>query len=96
MRDGTLAFAALTERIIGCAIKVHKDTGAGLLESVYKACLIVELRGSGLQIDTECNLPLFDREVQLEVGFRADIIVEKAVVVRSSLSRNSWRFIKRS
>ena len=39
----------LTYKIIGCAIEVHKELGPGLLESVYEACLIDELRFSGLE-----------------------------------------------
>jgi GxxExxY protein len=82
-RDAGLAVCThpITGRIIGCAIKVHKQTGAGLLESVYKACLIVELRAARLNVETECDLPLFYNGAQLEVGYRADMIVERTVVV---------------
>ena len=81
MRNDSLVLGSLTERVIGCAITVHKATGPGLLESVYKTCLVIELRARGLEVATECNLPLFYKGCQLEVGYRADMIVDKAVVV---------------
>jgi len=81
MRNDSLVLRSLTERVIGCAITVHKETGPGLLESVYKACLVIELKARGLAVATECSLPLFYKGCQLEVGYRADMIVDKAVVV---------------
>jgi GxxExxY protein len=81
MPKDPLPLSDLTERVIGCAITVHKMTGASLLESVYKACLATELRAAGHDIETECHLPLFYKGVQLDVGFRADMIVDKTVLV---------------
>ncbi len=43
----------ITERIIGCAIKVHKNLGPGLLESAYQECLFYELKNSGLTVEKE-------------------------------------------
>ena len=71
----------ITEKIIGCAIKVHRALGPGLLESAYKECLYYELRQSGLQVDKEKPLPLIYREVHLEIGYRIDLLVENQVVV---------------
>ena len=81
MLDERFALASLTERVIFCAIKVHKETGAGLLESVYKACLMIELRAEGLEVDAECDLPVFYEGVRLPAGFRADMIVQRRVIV---------------
>jgi GxxExxY protein len=81
MRKDQSDLSQLTERVIGCAITVHRATGAGLLESVYRACLATELRACGLRVETECSLPLFYKGDLLEGSFRADMIVENAVLV---------------
>ena len=67
--------------IIDCAIKIHKTLGPGLLESVYQAALAYELRKRGLEVSVEQPIPVVYEEVKLEVGFRADLIVEKKVVI---------------
>ncbi len=71
----------ITEIIIGCAIEVHKHLGPGLLESAYKEALIYELRIKGLFIEIEVPIPVVYKGVKLEHGYRADLIVEKCVVV---------------
>lgn len=71
----------LTEQIIGCAIRVHKALGPGLLESSYQACLCFELRKTGLFVESEKSLPLIYEEVKLECGYRIDLLVERQVVV---------------
>lgn len=71
----------LTEQIIGCAIKIHKALGPGLLESAYQECLYFELRRIGLFVEKEKPLPLIYEEVKLEVGYRIDLLVERQIVV---------------
>jgi GxxExxY protein len=71
----------LTQAIIGAAIEVHKRLGAGLLESAYRACLAYELRKRGFEVEEEKPVPVVYDEVQLECGFRADLLVNKLVVV---------------
>jgi GxxExxY protein len=73
----------ITEIIIRAAIKVHKGVGPGLLESVYSHCLFYELTKEGLYIEREKPLPLVYEEVKLECGYRADLIVEKTVIVEN-------------
>jgi GxxExxY protein len=72
---------ALTEKIIGGAIAVHRVTGPGLLESVYDGCLIVELRQNGLRVETEKRIPLLYRGFTVGDGFRIDCIVEDKIIV---------------
>jgi GxxExxY protein len=72
---------ALTSRIIGFAIEIHRILGPGLLESVYQACLFYELQKSGLQVDTQKTVPIVYKDVKLDIGFRADAIVERTVIV---------------
>ncbi len=71
----------ITDKIIGCAIKVHKVLGPGLLESAYQACLYYELVKSGLQVEKEKALPLVYEEVKLDCGYRMDFLIEHRVVV---------------
>lgn len=67
--------------ILDCAIKVHKTLGPGLLESVYSAALAYELRKHNLKVVVEQPIPVVYEEIKLEIGFRADLIVENKVVV---------------
>ena len=71
----------LTEKIIGCALKVHKELGPGLLESAYKECLFFELQQAGLNAEKEKPLPLVYYDVKLETGYRIDLIVEDKIVL---------------
>ena len=71
----------ITERIIGCALKVHKSLGPGLLESAYKECLNYEMIECGLSIEKEKPLPLVYEKVKLECGYRADFLVENKVII---------------
>jgi GxxExxY protein len=71
----------LTERIIGCAIEVHRGTGAGLLESVYDVCLAYELKAAGLTFRTQCSVPFEYKSLSIKNAFRADFVVEEHVLV---------------
>jgi GxxExxY protein len=71
----------LTEKAIGAAIKVHKALGPGLLESVYLACLVLELRRSGLSVKSNVPLPVEYDEVRITLGFRLDIVVDDCVIL---------------
>jgi len=70
----------LTERIIGCAIDVHRELGAGLLEKPYELALCVEFAHQGIRFETEREIPLVYRGVNVG-DYRPDIVVENAVVV---------------
>lgn len=69
-----------TERIIGCAIRVHRDLGAGLLESAYQTALCVELAHCGIRFERERIVPLEYRGIRIG-NYRPDLIVEGEVVV---------------
>ncbi len=56
----------ITEKIIGCAIKVHRNLGPGLLESAYQECLFYELKKEGIKVEKEKPLPLIYEEVKLD------------------------------
>ena len=72
---------ALTEKIIGAAIEVHRALGPGLLESAYEACLVFELIERGLRVERQKPLPLVYRDVTLDCAYRMDIVVNNEVIV---------------
>jgi GxxExxY protein len=71
----------LTERIIGCAIEVHRELGPGLLESAYEECLAYELRHHGLAVVRQVSLPVVYKEIKLDCGYAIDVIVNQEVVI---------------
>ena len=71
----------ISQKIIGCAIQVHKELGSGLLESSYEECLYDELVQSGLFVEKQKPLPLVYKEVKLDCGYRLDLLVEKKVII---------------
>ena len=76
----TAEITALNERIIGCAIEVHRELGPGLLESAYERAMCVELDEARLQFQCETLVPVIYKV--REVGeYRVDLIVENLVVV---------------
>jgi GxxExxY protein len=71
----------ITERIIGAAIAVHRALGPGLLESAYEACLCHELADAGISLRRQVPIPVRYKDVDLDCGYRADLVVEDAVIV---------------
>jgi len=67
--------------IVRAAIRVHSALGPGLLESACRACLCHELSKRGLRSDVEVVLPLRYDGVNIDVGYRLDLLVEDAVIV---------------
>lgn len=71
----------ISSQIIGAAIEVHKTLGPGLLESSYEACLLFELRQMGLNVKSQVPLPISYKGLQLEAGYRIDLLVEEKVII---------------
>ena len=71
---------SLSERIIGCCIAVHQQLGPGLLESVYEEALAYELNKVRLTCERQKEIPVDYRDIRLNIGFPADIIVEDQVL----------------
>ena len=71
----------VTSGIIGAAIDVHRALGPGLLESAYEACLAYELIQREMKVEQQKPLPLIYRDVQLDCGYRIDLLVDDAVVL---------------
>jgi GxxExxY protein len=74
-------FNALTEAIIGAAVEVHRALGPGLLESTYEMCLCRELSIRGLAFERQVPISVEYKGVRLDCGYRADVVVEKSVLV---------------
>ena len=72
---------AITETIIGAAMKVHSALGPGLLESAYEACLAYELRKNGYDVKTQVELPVIYESVRIDLGYRIDLLVYDRVIV---------------
>jgi len=71
----------ISYRIIGCAIEVHRNLGPGLLESTYEECLVYELNNAGLTCERQKPLPISYKSIELDCGYRMDLLVEDRVVV---------------
>ena len=71
----------IANKILGCALEVHKALGPGLLESAYQECLFYKLSKEGLYVIKEKPMPLVFEEVYLECGYRIDLLVENKVVI---------------
>ena len=71
----------LSRKIIGKAIDIHRSLGPGLLESAYKECLFYELNKSGFHPVKEKPIPLIYEGIELDCGYRIDILVDNKVVI---------------
>jgi len=71
----------LSSKIIGAAIEVHKHLGPGLLESVYEECMARELSMRGILFERQKPVPINYKGVDLDCGYRLDMIVEGQIVL---------------
>ena len=76
-----LEHQALTERIIGLAIEVHRTVGPGLLESVYVECIALELGHAGIGFEAQVTVPVIYKGITIPLGFRADVVVESTIIL---------------
>lgn len=72
---------ALSSEVIGAAIEVHRHLGPGLLESIYRDCLVHELRLRGFQVAQEVTLLVTYKGREFSAAYRADVVVEDQLVV---------------
>jgi GxxExxY protein len=77
----TLSFNELTESVIGACIEIHRVLGPGLLESAYEECLCRELTLAGIGFERQKPLPVRYKEVNLDCGYRLDLVVEGKLIV---------------
>ena len=71
----------ISKIIVDLCVKIHKALGPGLLEAVYEAALVYELKKMGISFERQVDVPAAYEDVILDVGFRADLIVDKKVIV---------------
>ena len=71
----------ITQKIIGCAIEVHKHLGPGLLESVYQPCFIDELKSRGLNIKSQVRVDIIYKGKDLGSYLIIDVLVEDLIIV---------------
>ena len=71
----------LSAKVIGLCIEVHRETGAGLLESAYEECLAYELSRNGLQFERQKEMPLRYKDVLLDCGYRLDFLIEDSLII---------------
>lgn len=76
-----MEFDELSNRVIGCAIEVHRVLGPGLLESTYEQCLARELEIEGLTFKLQWPLPVDYKGIRLDCGYRVDVLVENQLIV---------------
>ena len=74
-------YNALSKKVIGAAMEVHKELGAGLLESAYEYCLKEEQERQGLQVKTQVDLPLYYKGYETGKSYRIDMLVEDKIIV---------------
>ncbi len=76
-----MEFDALSNKVIGCAIEVHRNLGPGLLESTYEQCLAHELKIAEIPFKLQCPLPVEYKGVKLDCGYRIDLFVDNSIIV---------------
>lgn len=72
---------SIAKIVLDKAIKVHKTTGPGLLESAYEECLFYELNRAGLFVEKQKLLPLIYEGIKLDAGYRIDIMINNKVII---------------
>lgn len=71
----------ISQLVIGLCIEIHQNLGPGLFESVYEEVLAYKMNNKGLKFERQKPIPVIYEEVKLEIGFRADFIVEDKVII---------------
>ena len=91
---------AMTENEIGTmvvdsSIQLHRETGPGLLESVYETLLTYELEARGLSVQRQVPISMLYKGIRFDEGFRADIIVENKVILELKSVENTSKLHKK-
>ncbi|HEY4148362.1 MAG TPA: GxxExxY protein [Chitinophagaceae bacterium] len=76
-----IQYDTITDRIIKCAIDVHKELGPGLMESVYDVCLAEALSNEGLNVKRQFLVPVIFKGKQLDKNFIVDQLVENEIIL---------------
>ncbi len=76
-----MEFDELSNKVIGCAIEVHRNLGPGLLESAYEQCLAREFSLADVNFEIQKSIPVSYKGIQLDCGYRLDLFVEKRLIL---------------
>ena len=76
-----MKFDELSNKVLGCAIEVHRELGPGLLESTYEQCLAYELSRAKIPFKVQVELPVEYKEIRLDCGYRIDLLADDQLVV---------------
>ena len=76
-----MSFSKHSNRIIGCAIEVHRNLGPGLLESTYEQCLAHEFSLNDINFKKQVTLPIEYKGIYLDCGYRIDLLVENEIII---------------
>ena len=71
----------ISKIIVDISYKIHNELGAGLFESVYEEILYYELTKKGLKVRRQKAIPVYWKGIKMDIGFRADLIVEDKVII---------------
>jgi GxxExxY protein len=74
-------FDELSNKILGCAIEVHRELGPGLLESTYEQCLAYELSRLQIPFKLQVELPVKYKQIRLACGYRIDLLVDDRIIL---------------
>lgn len=76
-----MTFDELSNKVLGCAIDVHRELGPGLLESTYEQCLAFELSRAKVPFKLQVELPVDYKQIRLDCGYRIDLLVDERLIV---------------
>ena len=76
-----MKFDELSNKVIGCAIEVHRELGPGLLESTYEQCLAYELTEANIPFKLQVELPVEYKRIKLACGYRIDLLADDQLIV---------------
>ncbi len=76
-----MKFDELSNKVLGCAIEVHRELGPGLLESTYEQCLAYELSRAKIPFKVQVNLPVDYKEIRLDCGYRIDLLADDRLII---------------
>jgi len=74
-------FDELSNKVLGCAVEVHRELGPGLLESTYEQCMAYELSRANIPFRVQVGLPVQYKQTQLDCGYRIDLLVNDQLIV---------------
>lgn len=76
-----MIFDQLSNKVIGCAIEVHRELGPGLLETAYEQCLAAELSRARIPFQLQVDLPVSYKGTRLDCSYRIDLLIDQQLVI---------------